>query len=222
MFPRYASDNGHTTFTTTKPDKITHVLSCWSRRCTNSSAMWGSLAQSPQFGVGRRGSPRIVPICSDFPVFFRFVLICAPCFREYPDLLQFVRAAKPAEVCLWNFWWNLIWNSIWNLKFPMGKILWNLGEDFSTCQESMKSFGVRVNFGANFGANFGEIFGNFVSNFATFFRNFVQQKGGANNLLRFLPICSDCFRNKSEQIRETPFCRPLLEVPDWYETSCTT
>ena len=35
------------------------------------------------------------------------------------------RAAKPAEVCLWNFWWSLIWNSIWNLKFPMGKIWWN-------------------------------------------------------------------------------------------------
>ena len=49
---------------------------------------------------------------------------------------------------------------------------------------------------------------------------------------RFLPICSDlrflffrgcpdlfrfapfCFQNKSEQIRETPFCRPLLQIPD--------
>ena len=39
--------------------------------------------------------------------------------------------------------------------------------------------------------------------------------------LRFVPSCSDffrfvpiCFQNKSEQIRETPFCRPLLQVPD--------
>ena len=33
-----------------------------------------------------------------------------------------------------------------------------------------------------------------------------------SDLLRFLPIC---FQNKSEQIRETPFCRPLLQVPDF-------
>ena len=32
-----------------------------------------------------------------------------------------------------------------------------------------------------------------------------------SDLLRFAPICSDSF---SEQIRETPFCRPLLQVPD--------
>ena len=32
-----------------------------------------------------------------------------------------------------------------------------------------------------------------------------------SDLLRFLPICSDLF---SEQIRETPFCRPLLQIPD--------
>ena len=53
-------------------------------------------------------------------------------------------------------------------------------EDFPTCQESTGNFG--ENFGATFGANFGENFGNFVSNFATSFGNFVQQKGGANNL----------------------------------------
>ena len=45
--------------------------------------------RSPQFGVGRRGSPRFVPTCSDFPLFFRFVPICVPCFREYPDLFRF-------------------------------------------------------------------------------------------------------------------------------------
>ena len=32
-----------------------------------------------------------------------------------------------------------------------------------------------------------------------------------SDLLRFLSIC---FQNKSEQIRETPFCRPLVQVPD--------
>ena len=38
---------------------------------------------------------------------------------------------------------------------------------------------------------------------------------------RFVPICSGVFQfvpiyfqNKSEQIRETPFCRPLLQVPE--------
>ena len=38
---------------------------------------------------------------------------------------------------------------------------------------------------------------------------------------RFVPICSVfckfvpiCFQNKSAQIRETPFCRPLLQIPD--------
>ena len=45
--------------------------------------------RSPRFGVGRRGSPRFVLICSDFPVFFRFVPICVPCYREYPDLFRF-------------------------------------------------------------------------------------------------------------------------------------
>ena len=39
-------------------------------------------------GWGRQKG--ITPICSDFPVFFRFVPICAPCFREYPDLFRFV------------------------------------------------------------------------------------------------------------------------------------
>ena len=41
------------------------------------------------------------------------------------------------------------------------------------------------------------------------------------DLFRFVPICSVffrfvpiCFQNKSEQIRETPFCRPLLQVPE--------
>ena len=81
--------------------------------------------RSPRFGVGRRGSPRFVPICSAFPIFFRFVPICAPCFREYPDLFRFV------PIC------------------------------------------------------------------SVFFR--------------FVPIC---FQNKSEQIRETTFCRPLLQIPD--------
>ena len=70
--------------------------------------------RSAQFGVGRRVFPRCVPICSDF---FRFLPICAPCFREYPDLF------------------------------------------------------------------------------------------------RFLPIC---FQNKSEQIRGTPLCRPLLQIPDLF------
>ena len=42
---------------------------------------------APHFGVGRRA---FVPICSDFPVSFRFVPICAPCFREYPGLFRFV------------------------------------------------------------------------------------------------------------------------------------
>ena len=39
---------------------------------------------------------------------------------------------------------------------------------------------------------------------------------------RFVPICSDsfrfvliCFQNKSEQIRETTFCRPLLQVREY-------
>ena len=33
----------------------------------------------------------------------------------------------------------------------------------------------------------------------------------SDDFFRFLPIS---FRNKSEQIRETPFCRPLLQVPE--------
>ena len=48
-----------------------------------------AICRSPRFGVGRKGSPRFVPICSDFPVFFRFVPIRAPCFREHPDLFRF-------------------------------------------------------------------------------------------------------------------------------------
>ena len=33
----------------------------------------------------------------------------------------------------------------------------------------------------------------------------------SSDLFRFLPICSDLI---SEQISETPFCRPLLQIPD--------
>ena len=47
-----------------------------SRRPASEPPIWGR-----QKGV--------TPICSDFPVFFRFVPICAPCFREYPDLFRF-------------------------------------------------------------------------------------------------------------------------------------
>ena len=53
----------------------------------------------------------------------------------------------------------------------MWNIWWNLGYDFSTCQESTK------NFGPNSGANFGKIFGNFVSNFASFFRKLRSAEG---------------------------------------------
>ena len=37
--------------------------------------------QSPRFGVGKRGSPQFVLICSDLPVFCWFVLVCDPCFQ---------------------------------------------------------------------------------------------------------------------------------------------
>ena len=33
-----------------------------------------------------------------------------------------------------------------------------------------------------------------------------------SDLFRIRPICSD---NQSEQIRVTPFCRPLLQVPEY-------
>ena len=46
-----------------------------------------SIFRRPYFGVNRIKG--VTPICSDFPVFFRFVPICAPCFREYPDLFRF-------------------------------------------------------------------------------------------------------------------------------------
>ena len=37
-----------------------------------------------------RGRQKVVtPNCSDFPLFFRFVPICVPCFREYADLFRF-------------------------------------------------------------------------------------------------------------------------------------
>ena len=77
--------------------------------------------RSPHFGVGRRVLPRFVPICSNFPVFFRFVpispfssdlfrfallvfAICSDLFRFAPfssDLFRFVfrtnqnRSGKP-------------------------------------------------------------------------------------------------------------------------------
>ena len=45
--------------------------------------------------------------------------------------------------------------------------------------------------------------------------------GICSDFFRFVPICSvlfgfglSCFQNKSEQIGETPFCRPLLQIPD--------
>ena len=78
--------------------------------------------RSPRLGVGRKGSPRFVPICSDFTVFFRL-------FR-YAFL-----------VFLWVHWFVLI----------------------------------------------------------------------CSDFFRFVPTC---FQNKSEQIKETPFCRPLLQVPE--------
>ena len=33
----------------------------------------------------------VTPICSDFPVFFRFVPICVPCFLEYLDFSDLFR-----------------------------------------------------------------------------------------------------------------------------------
>ena len=44
---------------------------------------------APRFGVGRTGSPRIVPISPFSFDLFRFIPICAPCFRECPDLFWF-------------------------------------------------------------------------------------------------------------------------------------
>ena len=86
------------------------------------------------------------------------------------------------------------------LALSLGQIRWKLGltgqKSLCLCAFFLPEFGGRTfrpatkargsfgeNFGANFGANFGGNFGNFVSNFATIFGNFVQQKGGAKNLL---------------------------------------
>ena len=53
---------------------------------------------APDSGSAEGGHPdRFVPICSDFPVFFRFVPICAPCFREYADLFRF--APNSSLIC---------------------------------------------------------------------------------------------------------------------------
>ena len=82
----------------------------------------------------------------------------------------------------------------------MGKSGEIVGEDFSTCQERTKIFG--VHFGANFGANFGENFGNFVSNFATFFGNFVQQKSANKGLP--LPLGRGVRKTKSKNGRSRP------------------
>ena len=46
-----------------------------------------NLSDPPVWGH-QEGVTPIVPICSDFPVFFRFVEICVPCFLQYPDLLR--------------------------------------------------------------------------------------------------------------------------------------
>ena len=53
--------------------------------------------RSPQFGVSRRGSPRFVPICSDFPPFssdlFQFALLVSGICSDFPpsssDLFRF-------------------------------------------------------------------------------------------------------------------------------------
>ena len=85
---------------------------------------------------------------------------------------QLVRVAMPAEVRC-----EVLVKL--DLKFEISdvKYLVKFGsKTFSTCQESTKKFG------ANLGANFGKLFGNFVSKFASSFGNFVQQKGGVNNL----------------------------------------
>ena len=42
--------------------------------------------KDPNLGSAEGG---FVPICSDFPVFFRFVPICVPRLRECPDLFRF-------------------------------------------------------------------------------------------------------------------------------------
>ena len=114
--------------------------------------MVGWVIRSPRFGVGRSGSPRFVPICSDFPVFFRFCPICSMLFSGMPrfvpicsDLLRFL----PICSDLFRF------------------------------------------------APFSSDLFRFVPICSVFFR--------------FVPICSE---NKSEQIRETPFCRPLLKIPE--------
>ena len=99
----------------------------------------------------------------------------ALCFLDFwPETLGLPSLQKCVCEIFGEIWFGIrfeIWNFRWEKS---GEIF---GEDFSTCQESMKNLG--GNFGANFGANFGENFGNFVSNFAAFFGNFVQQKGGA-------------------------------------------
>ena len=87
-----------------------------------------------------------------------------------------VRAAKPAEACLWNVWWNLIWNLIWDLKFPMGKIWWNFGGGLFYLPGKHETF--RVEFRGKFRRKFRKL----RFKFRDFFGNFVQQKGGAKVL----------------------------------------
>ena len=55
---------------------------------------------APDFGVGRTGLPRFVPkICSDFPVFFRFVLLV---FGNTPICSDLLRFLQFVPICFQN------------------------------------------------------------------------------------------------------------------------
>ena len=49
-------------------------------------------SRTKDYQTNSKTAKGVTPICSDLfdlPVLFRFVPICAPCFREYPDLFRF-------------------------------------------------------------------------------------------------------------------------------------
>ena len=81
------------------------------------------------------------------------------------------RAAKPAEVCWWNFWWNLIWN----LKFPMGKIWWNFWGGLFRLPRKDRQF--RGEFRGKFRSKFRGNFRKLRFKFRDFFRKLRSAEG---------------------------------------------
>ena len=157
------------------------------------SASYNLLNPSEPQSRGRQRGVTPIFFLFRFPR-FRFLPICAPCFRE----LLGPPAPRVAAV-----------------KKTLFGTVWKMSRIFVNFIAAIFPGNWRTKICKNFRQKFRRIFRRSLTKISRELRSGGMRAQGivpiCSVFFRFVPIC---LQSKSEQIRETPSCRPLLQIPE--------